>query len=118
MKIGIEEIVTDFPEHIVRPEDQAYLYDVVPPPLKDSYRLPKEMRRLKDPYAAEIMTEKVVRKLFETTDIKPTDIDYIIANNCGGSLVVPMIGCYIHHKFGFPMEVPAFEHFSGLCKLS
>ena len=109
MKVGIEEIVSDFPEHIVRPEDQAHLFDVLPPPLKDTYRLPKEMRRLRDPYAAEIMTDRVVKKLFDKTEIKPADIDYIIANNCGGTLVVPMIGCYIHHKFGFRMETPALN---------
>ena len=70
MKIGIEEMVSDFPEHILRPEDQAYILDYLPPPLKDTYRLPQEMRRMRDPYAAEIMTERVVQKLFDTTDIK------------------------------------------------
>ena len=109
MKVGIEEIVADYPEEILTPEDRSYLFDFLPPALKGVYRLPKEMRVLRDVDAAEIMTERVVKKLFDTTKIKPSDIDYIIANNCGGTLVVPMIGCYIHHRFGFPVEVPALN---------
>jgi 3-oxoacyl-[acyl-carrier-protein] synthase-3 len=89
---------------VVRAKDQAYLEPVVPEPLKGKLRFPDEIRRFRSNDAAEILAEKAAKKALDKAGLKPSDIDYIIANNCGGKYAIPMVGAYVHWKLGFPQE--------------
>ena len=109
MKVGLEMVVSELPDNIVKAKDWAYLEPVIPGPLKGKMRFPNELRRLRDDDAAEILAEKVSRKALDRSGLKPSDIDCIIANNCGGKFTVPMVGPYIHHRLGFREETPAFN---------
>jgi len=109
LKVGLEMVVSYLPDTIVRAEDQAYLKAAIPPPLQGKMRFPNELRRLRDNDAVEILTEKVVNKVLDRAGLKPSDIDYIISNNCGGKYMVPMVGTFIHHKFRFREETPVLN---------
>ena len=106
MKVGLETVVSEMPEMIVKNRDQSYLDPLVPEPLRGIFKWPDEIRRFKNNDAAEILAEKVARKALDRAGLKPPDVDYIIANNCGGKYPTPLIACYIHNKLGFPIETP------------
>jgi len=114
MKVGLETVVSDFAGTVVKDTDYSYLDPVIPEELREIFRLPKEMRRFKDDDAAEILAERVARKALDRAGLGPSDIDYIIANNCGGKYAVPMVGSYIHWKLGFSKETPVL-HVSQAC---
>lgn len=109
MKVGLETVVSEFPENVVKDTDYAYLNLVIPPMLKGRFRVPAETRRFKDDNAAEILAERVAKKALDSAGLRPSDIDYIIANNCGGKFTVPMVGTYIHHELGFREETPVLN---------
>lgn len=109
MKVGLETVVSEFPENVVKDTDYAYLNMVIPPMLKGRFRVPAETRRFKDDNAAEILAERVAKKALDSAGLRPSDIDYIIANNCGGKFTVPMVGTYIHHELGFREETPVLN---------
>jgi len=109
MKVGLETVVSVFPDTVVKAADYAYLESVIPSMLKESFRVPAETRRFRDDNATEILAERVAKKALDSAGLRPSDIDYIIANNCGGKFSVPMVGCYIHHKLGFRQETPALN---------
>ena len=106
IKVGLETVVSEMPETIVKNSDQSYLETVLPEEWRGIFKWPDEVRRFKNNDAAEILAEKVARKALDRARLKPSDIDYIIANNCGGKYAIPMVACYIHNKLGFPRETP------------
>ena len=109
MQVGLETVVSVFPENVVKGADYDYLEPVIPPMLKGAFRMPAEMRKFIHDDAAEILAEQVAQKALDSAGYGPADIDYIIANNCGGKFTVPMIGTYIHHKLGFRLETPVLN---------
>ncbi|RPJ05814.1 MAG: hypothetical protein EHM36_07790, partial [Deltaproteobacteria bacterium] len=108
-KVGLEMVVSELPDHIVRAKDWAYLEPVIPGPLKGKMRFPNELRRLRSDDAAELLAERVALKDLDRSGLKPSDIDLINANNCGCRFTVPMVGPYIHHRLGFREETPALN---------
>jgi 3-oxoacyl-[acyl-carrier-protein] synthase-3 len=109
LKVGLETVVSEFPDTVVKNTDYSYLEPFIPEPIRGIFRFPKEIRRLRNDDAAEILAEKVAKKALDRAGLRPADIDYIIANNCGGKYVVPMVGCDIHHKLGFREETPVLN---------
>ena len=109
MKVGLETVVAYFPETIMKAKDYSYLKPFVPEMIRETFRGPDEIRRFKNDDAAEILAEKVAKKALDRAGLKPSDIDYIIASNVGGKFTVPMIGCSVHHKLGFPQETPVLN---------
>lgn len=109
MKIGLETVAKELPDFIVKESDHDYLIPVIPKEMQNVFRFPKEKRRLKNEDAAEILAERVAKKALDQAGLKPSDIDYIIANNTGGKYGLPMVGCYIHHKLGFNRETPVLN---------
>jgi 3-oxoacyl-[acyl-carrier-protein] synthase III len=107
VKVGLESIVSFFPETVVRREDLAYLDRFIPPGQEGFFRGADEIRRSKDDRAVEILAEGAARKALAAARLEPSDIDYIIAANIGGRRLLPMVGSHIHEKLGFPREVPA-----------
>ena len=108
-KIGLETVVKELPETVMKDSDYEYLRQFVPENIKETFRGPKEIRRFKNNDAAEILAERVSKKALERAGLKPSDIDYIIANNTGGKYNIPMVGCYIHHALGCPRETPVLN---------
>ncbi len=108
-KVGLEMMVSYFDGRIVTAKDQAYLEPVIPPALKGVMKFPDQLYRLDNKDAAEILSERVAKKCLEKAELKPSDIDLIIANNCGGSMAVPMVGGYVHWKLGFSQRVPVYN---------
>jgi 3-oxoacyl-[acyl-carrier-protein] synthase-3 len=109
VKVGLETVVGVVPDTVVKAEDQAYLEPVIPDVLRGRMRFPNELRRLSDNDAAEILALEAAKKALDKAGLRPSDIDYIIANNCGGKYTVPMVGGYVHWKLGFPQEVTALN---------
>src|SRR4030042_5809724 len=109
VKVGLETVVSEIMGTVVRAKDQAYLEPVVPEPLKGKLRFPDEIRRFRSNDAAEILAEKAAKKALDKAGLKPSDIDYIISNNCGGKYTIPMVGTYIHHKLGCGKETPVLN---------
>lgn len=108
-KVGLETVVLEVPDTVITGDEYSYLLPFVPDEIKGRFRFPKEIRRLKDDNAAEILAEKVAKKALDKAGLVPSDIHYIIANNCGGKYTVPMVGSYIHHKLGFREETPVLN---------
>lgn len=104
VKVGLETVVSEIMGSIVKANDQAYLEPVVPEPLKGKMRFPDEIRRFRSNDAAEILAVKTAKKALDTAGLRPSDIDYIISNNCGGKYAIPMVGGYVHWKLEFPQE--------------
>ncbi len=109
VKVGLETVVSVLPETVITAKDQAYLEPTIPDDLRGTFKFPNEVRRLYDNNAAEILAEKAAQKALDKADLKPTDIDCIIANNAGGKFAIPLVGSYIHHKLGFSHETPVFN---------
>ncbi|WP_434106189.1 3-oxoacyl-ACP synthase III family protein [Paraburkholderia caffeinilytica] len=114
-KIGYETVVKYVPETIIKQSDFAYLDDLVAE-LPDHARklfapevLPDEVRALKDKDATEIMAVGAARKALEASGLQPSDIDFIIASNCGGKQLMPMVGTHIHHALGFNVDTPVLN---------
>jgi 3-oxoacyl-[acyl-carrier-protein] synthase-3 len=114
MKVGLEMVVSEFAGTVMKDTDYSHLDAVIPESLRATFKLPKESIRFKDNDAAEILAERVARKALERAELEPADIDYIIANNCGGKYCVPMVGSYVHWKLGFVVETPVL-HLSQAC---
>jgi len=114
MKVGLEMVVSEFAGTVMKDTDYSHLDAVIPESLRATFKLPKESIRFKDNDAAEILAERVARKALERAELEPADIDYIIANNCGGKYCVPMVGSYVHWKLGFAVETPVL-HLSQAC---
>lgn len=114
MKVGLETVVSYCTGTVMKDTDYSYLYPLIPEEIREIFRAPKEIRRLKDNDAAEILAENVARNALERAGLRTSDIDYIIANNCGGKYTVPMVGSYIHWKLGFREETPVL-HVSNAC---
>jgi 3-oxoacyl-[acyl-carrier-protein] synthase III len=108
-QVGLETIVREMPETVVTAKEHEYLRPVIPDFMRDVMRFPDEVRRFRHNDAAEILAEKVAKKALEKAGLKPSDIDFIIANNVGGKYPSPMVGCYVHEKLGFPKEVPVLN---------
>jgi len=108
-KIGLETVVSELPDTVITAEDLSYLEPMIPDIIREKFRFPNEIRRFRDDNAAEILAEKVAKKALDHAGLEPADIDYIIANNCGGKFAIPMVGGYIHHKLGFREETPVLN---------
>ena len=109
VKVGLETVVADFPETVMKAEDYSYLKPFIPEMIRETFRGPNEIRRFKNDDAAEILGERVARKALDRAGLSTSDIDYIICTNCGGRFSIPMIGCYVHRKLGFPEETPVLN---------
>lgn len=109
IKVGLETVVSEMPETVIKAKDLSYLEPVIPEIIRGTFRFPNEIRRMKKDDAAEILAERVARKALDRAELGPSDIDYIIASNCGGRFAIPMVGGYIHHKLGFPEETPVLN---------
>ncbi len=107
MKIGIEAVASFMPEGIVTLDDYDYLAPVLPPDAAEAN--PKEVRRLKDVDAVEQLAVGAARLVMEKAKLKPEDIDLIIAEQCGGRYVGPMVGTHVHEQLGIPEAVPVFN---------
>lgn len=109
IKVGLETVVKEMPETIIKGTDYSYLEPLIPEILKGRLRFPEEIRRLKDENAAEILSERVAKKALDSAGLTTSDIDYIIVNNCGGRYTIPMVGGYVHKSLGFAEEVPVLN---------
>lgn len=109
LKIGLESVAAELPELVVKAQDWAYLDPVIPGPLKGSFKFPTEIRRCRNDDAAEILAEGAARKALDKAGLKPSDIDFIIANQSGGKYVIPMVGTYVHRQLGFSEETPVLN---------
>jgi len=109
IKVGLETVVSEFPERIVTDKNQAYLYPLLPEEIRGHFHFPKEMRRWKKDDALEILAERVAKKALDRAGLRPSDIDCVMATQFGGLFVWPMVAPYIHHKLGLPQNVPAFN---------
>lgn len=107
--VGLETVVSVFPEAIVRAEDQTYLQPVIPESLRGRFRFPRQLRRLKDDLAFEILVERAVNKALETAGLQVADIDCIISNNSGGRYNLPAGAAFIHSNFNFDKEIFALN---------
>lgn len=109
VRVGIEAIAKEMRGDVVTAKDQEYLVPTLPEEVRAVFHFPERILRFRNNDAAEIFAEAVSRKVLDQAGLKPSDIDYIIANNCGGKYTVPMIGGYIHWKLNFPVEVPVLN---------
>ena len=109
MKVGLETVVSYFPDKVMRRSDFAYLDAVIPEGQEEMFKGPDEIRRLDDENAVEILAENVTRKALAKANLGSSDIDFIIAANIGGKRVFPMIGTFIHEKVGFKEETPVLN---------
>lgn len=109
MRVGLEAIAKEMRGDVVTEKDQEYLVPTLPDFLRGVFHFPQQILRFRNEDAAEILAEAASRKVLDQAGLKPTDIDYIIANNCGGKYTVPMVGGYVHWKLGFPKEVPVLN---------
>jgi 3-oxoacyl-[acyl-carrier-protein] synthase-3 len=109
MRIGLEAVAKDMQGDVVTAKDQEYLLPTLPDFLRQSFHFPQEIRRFRNEDAAEILALNAAKKVLDKAGLKPSDIDYIISNNCGGKYTVPMVGGYVHWKLNFPVEVPVLN---------
>ena len=106
MKVGLEAVVSCFPDKVMHRSDFAYLDSFIPPGQEAMFQGPEQIRRMDDEHAVEILAESVARKALTKAQLGCAEIDFIIAGNIGGSRVFPMIGTYVHEKLGFAEETP------------
>jgi 3-oxoacyl-[acyl-carrier-protein] synthase III len=109
MKIGLEAVVSYFPDTIHRREDFGYLDAVIPPGMERIFKGPAQVRKMKNDDVVEIMAEKAATAAIARAKLQPSDIDFIIAQNIGGKYLVPMIGGYIHDKLGCRRQTPVLN---------
>ncbi len=105
MRVGIETMVSYFPQTRVTREDYAYLKPTTPAWMT----IPQEKRRFADPHANEIMAVKVAEKALKSANLKPEDIDLIICQSFGGRFIVPGLAAFVHKKLGFRLKTPAWN---------
>jgi len=109
MKSGFETLASYFPETVMKRADFAHLDQFIPEGMEAMLRGPDEIRRLDDINAVEILAEEAARRALDSANLKPADIDFIIAGNLGGRYPAPMVGSWVHHRLGFPEETPAIN---------
>ena len=51
----------------------------------------------------------MTQRVLDSAELKPADIDFIIAGNLGGRYSAPMVGSWVHHEVGFREETPAIN---------
>jgi 3-oxoacyl-[acyl-carrier-protein] synthase-3 len=105
MSIGMQSIVTVFPEERVGPEDYRHVAPRLPPGLVP----PREKRRFADPHANEIMALEVARKAMDAAGVTPADVDLIVCQSFGGRFIVPGLAGYVHKQLGFQRATPAWN---------
>ncbi len=105
MTVGLETVVSYFPEEITQRSDFDYLAPITP----DGMKGPDKMRRLYDPCAAEIMAERVAKWALESTGLTPPDIDLLLTQNIGGQYILPGLGTFLHDALDLPERTPAWN---------
>ena len=88
IKVGLETVVKEMPETIIKGTDYSYLEPLIPEILKGRLRFPEEIRRMKDENAAEILSETVAKKALDSAGLTTSDIDYIIVTDGHQSLIL------------------------------
>lgn len=80
MKVGLESVVSYFPEKVMKRSDFAYLDGAIPEGQEAMFKGPHEIRRLDDENGVEILAENVTRKvLFFHTQTGPLEKCMIIS---------------------------------------
>ncbi len=105
VKVGLETVVSYFPDATIKRGDYAYLKDALP----EGMEAPAEKRRLVRKDAAEFLAEKAAAKALDKAGLEPADIDLIIAENIGGQYIIPGLAAWIHQSLGFRREIPTWN---------
>jgi 3-oxoacyl-[acyl-carrier-protein] synthase-3 len=113
VRVGLESVVSVLPEKVLTAKDQSYLEPVIPGRVRGKFKFPKEVRRLRENDAAEILAEQAAKKALDHAGLKPSDIDFILSNNFGGKFVLPMLSSSIQHQLGMSQETPAVDVANG-----
>ncbi len=106
MKVGFETAVAYLPAEVLNVnEHYAYLEPAIaklPQPLQQSLRsnAPREVRRLKDVSAAEIMALGAGRKALAESGLSASDVDGLLIAQTGGKQFMPLLGSYVHLNLG------------------
>lgn len=110
MQVGFQSVVSYLPQEILDVEKHyAYLEPALqklPSDTRTRLRLsaPKEVRRLRDPSAAEMMGLAVGQKAIEGSGLTPSDIDGLIVTQTGGKQFMPLLGSYLHLNLGLKCD--------------
>lgn len=105
MTVGLETVVSYFPDEITQSSDFDYLAPITPNDMKG----PDETRRLHDTCAAEIMAERVAKRALESAGLTPPDIDLLVTQNIGGQYIMPGLGTFLHDALDLPEKTPAWN---------
>jgi 3-oxoacyl-[acyl-carrier-protein] synthase III len=105
MTVGLETVVSYFPDEIMQRSDFDYLAAITP----DDMKGPDEIRKLRDPCAAEILAEAVAKKALESGGVASLDIDLLITQNIGGQYIMPGLGTFLHQALDLPKSTPAWN---------
>ena len=109
VRVGLETVVSVLPEKVITAKDQSYLEPVIPEQMRNKFTFPREVRRLTENDAAELLAEQAVKKALDHAGIKVSDIDFILSSNFGGKFVLPMLSSCIQHQLGMCQETPAVD---------
>ena len=110
MKIGFESIVHYMPAEILDVKERyAYLEPAIrelPAATQERLRAaaPRQVRRLKDPSAAEMMALGAAQKALVAASLTPADIDALFVAQTGGKQFMPLLGSYLHLNLGLAKE--------------
>jgi 3-oxoacyl-[acyl-carrier-protein] synthase-3 len=105
MTVGLETVVSYFPEETTQRSNFDYLAPITP----DDMKGPDETRRLHDACAAEIMAEMVAKRALKSSGLAPSDINLLVTQNIGGRYIMPGLGTFLHDALGLPEKVPAWN---------
>jgi 3-oxoacyl-[acyl-carrier-protein] synthase-3 len=105
MTVGLETVVSYFPDEIMLRSDFDYLTPITP----DDMKGPDETRKLRDTFAAEILAERVAKKALESAGLLPSDIDLLVTQNIGGQYIMPGLGTFLHQALDLQKGTPAWN---------
>jgi len=105
MNIGMQAIVSHFPDLTVTAADYDHVKSLMP----GWMTMPREKRRLPDPQANEILAVRVAEKALRSAGLGPSDIDLIVCQSFGGRFIVPGLAGFLHEKLGLRRQSPAWN---------
>lgn len=113
MKVGFEVVVHSMPAETLNVREHfAYLEPAVAALCKaDRDRLrrtsPRQVRRLKDVSAAEIMALEAGQKALGRAGLVSADVDGLLVAQTGGKQCMPLLASYVHLNLGLGQSVVA-----------